>query len=338
MTYLRQAFFPFDLAVYYPHPGAQIAWGAVGVSAALLLAVSLAIVARTRQNPFLLVGWAWFLGTLVPMIGIVQVGSQQMADRYTYFPLIGLFLAFVWLISELVPAGALHARVLPMASIASLAALGMAAFVQVGYWRDSITLFRHAVQCGGNNSLATSALGYALMSHGQAGEGIALLESAVRMAPADEQTQYNVAVGLQTVRRLDEAAEHYQAALALNEQDAEAHTNLGVILGMHHRYREAKQQFLRAVAINPEHVKAYVNLGTLCVETGEYEDAIMYSRRALALDPHLLICHQNIAAALRAKDDWDQAIDQVRDLLTVSPNDADARRELARTLAMKRPS
>ncbi len=301
VTYLRQAFFPFDLAVYYPHPGANIAWGAVGVSAALLLAVSLAIVARTRQNPFLLVGWAWFLGTLVPMIGIVQVGSQQMADRYTYFPLIGLFLAFVWLISELVPAGALHARVLPMASIASLAALGMAAFVQVGYWRDSITLFRHAVQCGGNNSLATSALGYALMSHGQAGEGIALLESAVRMAPADEQTQYNVAVGLQTVRRLDEAAEHYQAALALNEQDAEAHTNLGVILGMHHRYREAKQQFLRAVAINPEHVKAYVNLGTLCVETGEYEDAIMYSRRALELDPHLLICHQNIAAALRAQ-------------------------------------
>ncbi len=109
VTYLWQAVFPLHLAVYYPHPGDNIAWGAVAAAAALLAAISLIVVARARRYPFLFVGWAWYLGTLVPMIGIVQVGRQQMADRYTYFPLIGLFLALVWLIPELVPAGALRA-------------------------------------------------------------------------------------------------------------------------------------------------------------------------------------------------------------------------------------
>jgi tetratricopeptide (TPR) repeat protein len=301
VTYLWQAIFPLHLAIFYPHPGDNLAWGSVAAAAALLAAISLIVVARARRYPFLFVGWAWYLGTLVPMIGIVQVGRQQMADRYTYFPLIGPFISVVWLIAELVPVGALRARILPAAAIASLAALGATAFVQVGYWRDSVTLFRHAVECAGNNPLATSALGYALMSRGEPTEGLALLEAAVRIAPADAQTQYNVAVGLQSVGRLGEAAEHYRAALALDERDADAHTNLGVLLCERHRYREAKEHFRRAVEINPEHVKAYVNLGTLCVETGEYEDAIKYSQRALELDPHLLICQQNIAAALRAK-------------------------------------
>jgi len=337
-TYLRQTLLPFNLAVYYPHPGTSIPWGTVGASAALLLAASAVIVLRARKNPYLFVGWAWFLGTLVPMIGIVQVGSQQMADRYTYFPLIGLFLAVVWLVSDLVPVGMIRTRVLPVASIAGLVALGAACFVQVGYWRDSITLFHHAVDCGGNNPLATSALGFALLSHGQANEGIGLLEAAVRMAPQDPQTQYNVAVGLQSVGRLNEAAEHYRATLALNNQDTEARTNLGVLLGMNHRYQEAKEQFLSALAINPEHVQAYVNLGTLCIETRDYAEAVTYCQRALAINPRLLNCHMNIGIALRAQGRFKEAIDQFKYVLSVSPSDADANRELNQTLAMQRGS
>jgi len=331
-TYLRQTFFPFHLAVYYPHPGANIAWGTVGACAALLIAVSAITVFRARLNPYLPVGWAWYLGTLVPMIGIVQVGSQQMADRYTYFPLIGLFVALVWLISDLVSRTLLHRWALPAAAVC-LIAIGSAAFIQIGYWRNSITLFRHAVESAPNNPLATSALGFALMTPGRAAEGIALLESAVRMAPEDPQTQYNVAVGLQSVGRLKEAAEHYQAALALNPKDAEARTNLGVLFAMSQRYPEAKEQFLEAVAINPEHVQAYVNLGTLCIDTREYAEAITYSQQALALDPSRLNCHLNIGLALRAQGRRDEAIEQFKYLLSVSPNDPDATRELRQTLA-----
>jgi Flp pilus assembly protein TadD len=331
-TYLRQTFFPFHLAVYYPHPGANIAWGTVGACAALLTAVSAITVVRARQNPYLFVGWAWYLGTLVPMIGIVQVGSQQMADRYTYFPLIGLFVALVWLIADLASRALLHRWALPTAAAVCLVAIGSAAFIQIGYWRDSITLFRHAVESAPNNPLATSALGFALMSQGQPAEGISLLESAVRMAPEDPQTQYNVAVGLQSVGRLKEAAEHYQAVLALNPNDAEAHTNLGVLFAMHQRYSEAKEQFLEAVAINPEHVQAYVNLGTLCIDTKDYAEAITYSQRALALDPRRLNCHLNIGLALRAQGRRNEAIEQFKYVLSVSPNDPNANRELRQTL------
>ena len=105
-AYLEKTFVPHDLVVYYPHPGGAFSWLAIGTSAAVLLAVSGAAIAGVRRWPYLFVGWSWFLGTLVPMIGLVQVGSQQMADRYTYFPLIGLFIALVWLIADFVPAGA----------------------------------------------------------------------------------------------------------------------------------------------------------------------------------------------------------------------------------------
>jgi tetratricopeptide (TPR) repeat protein len=287
------------LSVYYPHPGERIAWGVVALSGALLLAISVLAVAWAKRLPFLFVGWAWYLGTLVPMIGLVQVGRQQMADRYTYFPLIGLCVAIVWLIGEWAPAGAVRARVLPAVAVALLAAFGVSTFLQVGYWRDSVTLFRHAVKCGGNNPLATSALGYALLSQGQSAEGVALLEAAVGEAPRDAQTQFNAAVGLQSQGRWDEAAEHYRAALALDERDADAHTNLGVLLCQRQQYPAAKEQFLRAVQINPEHVKAYVNLGTLCLEVGQYEEAIRYCERALALDPKLPAVRQNLERATR---------------------------------------
>jgi protein O-mannosyl-transferase len=333
-TYLRQTFFPFHLAVYYPHPGANIAWATVGACAALLIAVGAITVFRARRNPYLFVGWAWYLGTLVPMIGIVQVGSQQMADRYTYFPLIGLFIALVWLISDLASERLLPKWVLPAVAAASLLGIGSAAILQIGYWRDSLTLFRHAVESAPNNPLATSALGFALMSQGRPAEGITLLESAVRMAPEDPQTQYNVAVGLQSVGRPKEAAEHYQAALALNPQDAEAHTNLGVLLAMNQRYPEAKEQFLEAAAINPEHVQAYVNLGTLCIDTRDYAEAVTYSRRALALDPKQINCHLNIGLALRAQGRRNEAVEQFKYVLSLSPNDPDANRELRQTLAM----
>jgi Flp pilus assembly protein TadD len=335
-TYVRQTFFPFHLAVYYPHPGANIAWATVAACAALLLAASAMTVIRIRRNPYLFVGCAWYLGTLVPMIGIVQVGSQQMADRYTYFPLIGLFVALVWLISDLAPARLFPNWALPATAAACLITIGSAAFVQIGYWRDSITLFRHAVDSAPQNPLATSALGFAFMSRGQAAEGIALLESAVRMAPEDPQTQYNVAVGLQSVGRLAEAAEHYQAALALNPQDAEAHSNLGVLFAMNQRYREAKDQFLEAIAINPEHVQALVNLGTLCIDTREYAEAITYSQRALSLDPKRLNCHLNIGLALRAQGRRNEAIEEFKYVLSVAPNDPDANRELRQTLATPR--
>jgi Flp pilus assembly protein TadD len=338
VDYLQKTLLPQNLAVFYPHPGEQYFPAMVGGAAALLVAISVAAVVAARRYPFLFVGWAWYLGTLVPMIGIVQVGRQQMADRYTYFPLIGLFLAIVWLIAELVPTGVLRARVLPAVAVTSVAALAVATFFQVGYWHDSVALFRHALECGPHNPVAASALGSTLVAQGELTEGVSLLESAVRMAPNDAESHFNLAVGLEKIGRLDAADEQYEAALALDDWDPRAHTNLARSLWRRHRYQEAKRHFLRAVEIDKDHVSAYVNLGALCGETGDFAGSIAYNERALELDPTLLLCHFNIAIALRAQGRLEQAVDRFQYLLKLSPNDADARRELDRTLAMQHGS
>jgi Tfp pilus assembly protein PilF len=338
VDYLQKTLIPQNLAVFYPHPGEQY-FSVIFIGAAfVLLAISAVAITSIRRFPFLFVGWAWYLGTLVPMIGIVQVGRQQMADRYTYFPLIGLFMAIVWLTAELVPAGALRSRILPVMALTSLAAMAAATFVQVGYWHDSLALFRHALACGPQNAVAASALGSTLVEQGELTEGVPLLESAVQLAPRDAEAHYNLGVGLEKIGRLDAAEQQYEAALAIDEWDPRAHTNLARSLWKRHAYAQARQHFLRAIEIDKDHVSAYVNLGALCGDTGDFAGSIAYNQRALQLDPALLICHYNIALALRATGQVEQAIDRFQYLLKLSPNDVDASRELARTLAMQHSS
>jgi protein O-mannosyl-transferase len=335
-AYLGHTVVPFNLAIYYPHPGERLSIGTVGLAVVLLAAISLFAVASRHRFPFVFVGWAWYLGTLVPMIGLVQIGTQQMADRYTYFPLIGVFVGATWLIGAFALTRSVPERVAGWGAAGLLVALGSAAFVQVTYWRDNVTLFRHAVESTGENPLAEGALGYALMLRGQGQEGIAHLEAAAQLGPYDPQVHYVLALALQGAGRLDEAVEHYQRALTLNDNHAEAHTNLAIILSQLHRYGEAKAHFLRALQINPQHAKACVNLGTLCLETKDYDDAIRYSEQALALDPRLQNCHWNLALAFRATGQFDKSISEFESYLAVAPSDPDARRELARTRALKK--
>ena len=171
--YLEKTFYPHDLAVYYPHPGNQLGWPAVCVAAALIVAISACAIVWSRRHPYLFVGWAWYLGTLVPMLGIIQVGGQQMADRYTYFPLIGVFIAVVWtvraLISELVPAGTLRSRMLGAAALVILAALAATTCWQVACWHDDMTLLTHAIASADDNWFIRNKLGCTLLSKGRRG-------------------------------------------------------------------------------------------------------------------------------------------------------------------------
>jgi protein O-mannosyl-transferase len=251
---------PNDLAIFYPHPHEQLAWSAVAVAVAVLLTITLAAVIWFRRFPYLFVGWCWYLGTFIPTIGIVQVGRQQMADRFTYFPSIGLFIAFVWLAAELAPAGFVRSRLLPAIGVACLAATAAICFVQVGYWQNSVTLFRHAIDCGQDSAVSRSFLGSALVASGHTSEGMAFLESAVAMEPNDHEFEFNLALALQTHGQPDAAAKHYAEALLLRERDAGVHLNLGVILLNRHDYQAAKRNFLRAAEIDPDEARAYANL------------------------------------------------------------------------------
>jgi protein O-mannosyl-transferase len=331
--YLSKIFIPRGLVVYYPHPGGQFAWPIVAGAAALLGAISVAAVAGIRRYPYLFVGWSWYLGTLVPMIGLVQVGGQQMADRYTYFPAIGVFIALVWLICALLPIGALHSRLLPTAAFAGLGALAALTYVQVGYWHDDLALFGHAIESGPDNFYSRNKLGTALVQRGKTADAIEQFKRAAELNSYTIDARYNLGLVYQNTGRTDEAASLYRAVLADHEEHADAHNNLGAILLDRGQIEEARQHIERATEIEPKRVEAQINLGAVDLRLGKYQESIDANERALKLDPRLMQCRYGIVQALEAMKRWDEAIAELEMIAAIAPNDEKARAELSRLLA-----
>jgi protein O-mannosyl-transferase len=337
VIYLWKALYPHNLAVYYPYPEAELTSTVVALSAAFLIAITAVSVACIRRFPFLLVGWLWYLGTLLPMIGLVQIGSQRMADRYTYFPLIGIFLAVSWLIAELVPPGVPRSRLLPAAAGLVLALLGATSFHQVGLWADNVVLLRHSKDCTRDHLLAHQFLGSALTAQGALSESIDELQIAVREGPSFPLAHQALAVALQKAGRLDEAVTEYRAALAIDDRLPVAHNNLGLLLLKHRKFAEAKHHYQRALEIDETFADAHVNLAFLCLTTRDYPEAITQARRALELKPgSRTACQVCIALALRGEGRLDEAIGTLEQVVKAAPDDQIARQELARTMAMKR--
>jgi protein O-mannosyl-transferase len=335
VAYLAKAVYPLNLAFYYPHPGIQISSILVGASAVLLLAITAATIVWMRRFPFLFVGWFWYLGTLIPTIGLVQIGIQQMADRYTYFPLIGIFIAFAWLVSELVPAGVLRDRVLPATALAGLLLLAATTFSQVSYWHDSVTLLQHSMDCTPESSHGHELLGEAMLAEGMVNDGVGELQAAIKMAAPYAPLHYELAGGFERLGRLDDALAEYRAALAIDEQLPEPQSRIGAILTARGALPEARRHLDRALEIDPRCATAHANLAQLLLKTGDDANAIEHARQALQLNPDLVVCHEYLGKALRAQGNLDEAIEQFQKLLAVSPEDQAIRDELARTLAMK---
>ncbi len=326
VAYLGKVFFPHNLAVFYPHPGQQLSGSAVWAAATILAAVSVCAIIWRRRHPYLFVGWAWYLGTLVPMIGIVQVGSQQMADRYTYFPLIGLFIALVWTVRSLItpfaPVGSFRAGLVRIAALSILAILAATTCWQIGYWRDSVTLCTHALASTADSGFMRNQLGCALIQQGRAREAIEPLELAARWDPAMVQPQYNLGIAFAKLDQIDQAVVHYRAALAINDGHAGAHNNLGLIENDRGHYAEAKRQLRRAIEIDPGFADAHMNLALVCLNSRDFAAAISSAQRGLELQPRLTNCHRIIARALEAQGRFQEASRQLEDALTRFPNDA----------------
>jgi len=230
VAYLAKAIYPQNLAFYYPHPGVRLSVALAGVSAGLLLAMTVAAIVWRRRFPFLFVGWFWYLGTLLPTIGIVQIGIQQMADRYTYFPLIGIYLAVAWAGPLLVPAGLLRTRVLPVAATAILVLLAATTFSQVSYWHDSVTLLRHSMDCTPESSHAHELLGDALMADGDITGGIDEFQKAIQMAAPYAPLHASLGAAFEMQGRTEDAVKEYEAALAIDARFTDARKRLDSIL------------------------------------------------------------------------------------------------------------
>jgi protein O-mannosyl-transferase len=335
VAYLEKMLFPHDLAVFYPLSRASLSWTLVGLSAAVLLAITAVAVACYRRFPFLSVGWFWYLGTLVPMIGLVQIGLQQMADRYTYLPLVGIFIAVTWLIPDLIPPGFLRSRLLPAAVAASIALLTAAAYRQVAFWHDGVTLMRHATECTPQSPAAHQFLGEALLHEGKWEESAKELEQSIRMLPTHLPARLGLGNAYRKLGRYDQSIACFKEVLAIDQKSAEAYRGIGLTYCAQDQYKDAEYHYRKALEIDPQCAAALVNLASLKYATSDNKSAIDYSEQALKISPGMLGPQICIAVALRQEGHFDEAIERLEQVVAQMPFEPQAQQILDRTRQMK---
>jgi tetratricopeptide (TPR) repeat protein len=276
LIYVEKTVWPSRLAVFYPHPEGSLALWRVIVAAAVLAAIT-ALFWHFRERRYLLAGWLWFLGTLIPVIGIVQVGRQAWADRYAYFPVWGLLVIAVWLLAE--AAARIKLSLAAQVAIASAVLLGysVAAHIQMGYWRDSYSLFTHAIQATDANPVAEGNLGSALIDMQRPELAVPHLERAIQLMPTLAAAHYNLGILLQRQNELDRALQEYQLALKYASDEREAaqtHNNLGVLFKQLGRRDEAITEFTYAIALNPHEQNSLLGRGLIERDEGKLDAAL----------------------------------------------------------------
>jgi len=283
--YLKKMVWPTDLAVFYPHPGSSLGVWPVALAALLLVGLSLGVWWQGRRSPYLVVGWLWYLGTLFPVSGIIQVGGHAMADRYAYVPLIGLFIILAWGAAELAQTLSFPKEGLLVAGLCVVIVLTGVVRLQLSYWRNSFTLFQHALESTQDNHMAHSNLGIAFLGKDDLDEAIDHFRKALEIKPIHAGVHTNLGIALRRKGMLEEALEHSIRSVQINPEVAEAHNNLGISLFQKERVEEALQEFRKALELKPDYTTCYYNLGVVLESQNRIEEAAESFRQVLRLDP-----------------------------------------------------
>jgi len=335
IVYLGQSLWPASLVAFYPYTRDALSWWTVAGSVILLASVSVVVVMWRRNRPYLLLGWLWYLGMLVPVIGLVQVGAQARADRYMYLPLIGPSLALAWASIELTGESLIRRRLCGMAWLLVLVALTAMASQQASYWRDSETLWTHALTATSRNWQAHNSLGTALAARGQLDEAIAHFQKALEIQPDDAETHYNLGKALAGRGQVEGTIAHYRKALEIRPDFAEAHNNLGNVLVAHGQFNEATTHYQKALEINPDYVEANYNLGIALAGRGQIEGAIAHYQKALEINPDDADTHNALALALASRGQVDEAIAHFHMALKIQADSPNAHNNLALALVRR---
>jgi protein O-mannosyl-transferase len=329
--YVRKMVWPADLAVFYPHFGMPPLWQVLAC-AVVLIAVTVCAWCLRKQAPYVMVGWFWYLGTLVPVIGLVQIGSHALADRYTYIPLVGLFIALAWGMKGIVAQWPDLKRSTLSIALVVMAVLLFSARAQVGTWENSVTLFDQALTVTGKNPLALNNMGAYYLDRHDCKTAVPYFIKAIKMKKDYAYPYRNLGVCaarandqegalyyfrqailldprfimaridrghyLMQVDRLEEAMEDFRQVLRINPDDEAAHTNLGAIFHRQIQFGEAEWHLSEALRVNPDNAEALNNLGVLRTAQGRADDAIVQFRKALALAPQNPVIDNNLKQAL----------------------------------------
>jgi len=297
VRYIGKMLWPEGLAVFYPYFFSWPLWQVFG-AALLLVCVTAFVIWKFRTYPYLAVGWFWYVGTLVPVIGLVQVGMQAMADRYMYVPMIGIFIMVAWGTPDLLRSLPGRKMILAVSSGVVLCLLMVCTILQVQHWQNSVRLFRHAISVTSGNHVAHNLLGNALRDAGQ----------------------------------LEEAATNYRQAIAINTGYWSAYNNLGVTHSLQKRYAEAIALYLKAIKIKGDDGLIRFNMGDALMQTGSIDEAAFQFRQAVRLRPGVAVFHNSLGVALIRQGRYDEAVKEFLETIRLDPEHAGAHHNLAMIL------
>jgi len=266
IDYLGKTFWPKNLAVFYPHPGENISIWLGILSALILMGISIISLKLIRKAPYLAIGWFWYLGTLVPVIGIVQVGSQAMADRYTYVPLIGIFIIIAWGAPDLIKTNPLRKIIFSISIIVTISMLICVTWVQISYWKNNFNLLMHS------------------------------LEVIDKTNPRTSYIYYNLANALVKQKNINEAISYYVNAIKLKPNEPVMYNNLGIAFSLTGDFREATKHFQKAIKLDPNYTRAYYNLGNVFGKQGKYKTAIKYFETAVKIGPDFALANNSLTS------------------------------------------
>ena len=313
LRYLAKAFWPANLAPFYPHPGASLPTWQLGTALAVLAAIS-ALAIALHRHPYFFVGWFWFLGTLVPMIGLLQVNQQAMADRYAYIPFIGLFILVCWGVSDLAAQRHLSPVALRTAGVVVLALLTIVTYRQIGYWGDNLVLWQHALEVTNDNYLAENIVGSGLMDQGHGDEALAHFVAATQMNPTDPAAY--MAIGTYDLQHgeAQKAIGEYQKTILLTNQTAQKNlwlrsttfARLGSAYRQRGEFEQSRASFQKALEINPQDGQVWLALGIVTAQAGDPRGAIQAYSQAVKLQPSD-VGYLLLARALDQADQSNQA-------------------------------
>ena len=309
VTYIWQMLWPSRLAVFYPHPNDRLALVQLIGSIALLVGMSLVVISLGRTKPYLVTGWFWYLGMLVPVIGLVQVGEQAHADRYTYLPQIGLYIMITWTVGGLLlESTRLHRALVGVIAAMAVVSLGARAFGQTAYWKNSETLWNHALAVTGENDVAHNNLGFLFLRRGELDKAILEFQTALDIRSRNTQSHYSLGAAL-------------------------IQSNLGNALARNQRWDAAIDHLQEAVRLRPDYADAYFNLGSVLFQQGKIDQAIAQWQKTLAINPRDSEAHRNVANALRKQGKVKEAMAEYEQALNIAPEDSAALNNLAWILA-----
>jgi protein O-mannosyl-transferase len=326
LTYIGQMFWPSRFAVYYPYPPSIPAWQAAAAFA-VVLAVSVFAIRTWRTLPYLAVGWFWYLGTLVPVIGFVQVGSQAHADRYMYIPMVGLSVLVAWGAADIAAKWPRTKPTLAVAAVAACATCLALAWREATYWRNSETLFERALEVTRYNSVAENNLGMHFMTLQRNADAIAHFEAALRISPDYPDAHNNLGFVLSQIPdRLPDAVKQYEATLRLKPDSTEAHNGLGAALVRRGDCAAAIPHFEAALHFKPDQADATYNLGTCQMAVKNYAAAIPYFEAAIRTQPSFAEAHFSLAGCLaKIPGRIPDAVREYEAALQLRPNEGLAR-------------